>query len=76
MVSLLSSWVSGPDLDHAFAGGEVVLEPQPEQVVILMDVDGSDELLLDMLVLVPAKDGEIAIGVLGDSGIADGVGLG
>ena len=74
--SLLGGRVSGLELHHAFAGDEVILEPHPEQVLILMDIDGPDELLLGMLVLVPAKDGQIAICVLGDSGVADGVGLG
>ena len=73
MASLLDGWISGLDFDHAFAHDEVVLEPNPEQVLILMDINGSDELLLGMLVLVAAEDGELAIGVLGDTWVADGV---
>ena len=76
MVSLMGGWISGLDFDHAAAGDEVVLEPHPEQVLILMDIDRSDELLLGMLVLVAAKDGELAICVLGDPRVADGVGTG
>ena len=76
MGSLLGSWISGLGFNHAAAGDEVILEPHPEQVLILMDIDGSDELLLGVLVLVPVEDGELAIGVLGDPGVADGVGAG
>ena len=74
--SLLSCGISGLGLDEAAAGHEVVLELQPEQLVLLMDIDGSDELLLGMLVLVAAEDGELAIGVLRDSWVADGIGRG
>ena len=74
MVSFLGGWISGLDFNHAFAGDEAVLEPNPEQVLILMDIHGSDELLLGMLVLIAAEDGELAIGVLGDSRVADAVG--
>ena len=64
MGSFLGGGVSGLELHHAFAGGEVVLEPEPDQLMLLMGIDGPHELLLNVLVLVPAEDGELTICVL------------
>ena len=55
--SLFGGILAGLDLVEGTTSLEVVFEDDPEQVVLGMNIEHVDELLLGVLVLVPAKDG-------------------